>query len=77
MSLGILPAKVEFIAMRLFGVHLDTDGDTRYVLHRQARLLPRPEMSIQGARKEDILEVLGPIIDTAVTASPIRREEVK
>lgn len=77
MSLSILPSKLEFLAMRLFGVHLDTDGEMRFVVHGTAKIYPRPEMSIQGARRAAILEVLGPMTDAAVAASPIRREEAR
>lgn len=38
------------------------------------KMLPRLEMSVQRAKKAAILEVLGPMTDAGVAATPVSRE---
>ncbi|KJZ71579.1 hypothetical protein HIM_09048 [Hirsutella minnesotensis 3608] len=77
MSLSILPNKLEFVAMKLLGVHLETEGKMRYVIFPNgAKMLPRPEVSLQGAMDETIRELLGSMIASAVAGSPLRKEEI-
>lgn len=63
--------------MKLFGVHLEADGDMWYVIfHNGAKMLPRPEVSLQGASDEGVCELLGSMIASAVAESPLRKDEV-
>ena len=79
MSLAIMPHKVDYVAAKLFDVHTETDQDHlfRYVvLDNGIKLLPRPELAIQGAGEEGIEKLLGSLISHAIEASPVREEEV-
>ncbi|KAH7363644.1 hypothetical protein B0T11DRAFT_298877 [Plectosphaerella cucumerina] len=77
MSLAILPNKLEFIAMKLFGLHLETDGDMRYALVGRSRLRPNTDLSVQGASWAALLELLGETTSIALARSPLREYELK
>ena len=79
LSLSILSNKVEYLAMKLFGVHIETEGEFRYVVFQKdgVRLLPRPALAIQGACDETISMLLGPEVSNAISVSPVRKEEIK
>ena len=79
MSLSILSNKVEYLAMKLFGVHIETEDGFRYVVFQKdgVRLLPRPYLAVQGACDETISMLLGPEVSYAISVSPVRKEEIK
>jgi len=78
MSLAILASKVEYLAMELFGVHLETeDGFRCVVLENGGRLVPGQDMILQGARDEAILKLFGLEASRGIAASPAREEEVR
>ena len=77
MSLAILSNKVAYLAMELFGVHVEIDGGFQYVvLENGVRLLPRPALVKQGGRDEAIARLLGFEISKAIKLSPTRKEEM-
>ncbi len=78
MSLAILSNKVEHLAMKLFGVHIETEDGFRYaVLKDGVRLRPYQSLAIQGACEEAISELLGTEVTQAISVSPVRKEEIK
>jgi hypothetical protein len=78
MTLAIMSNKVEYLAMTLFNVHVESASHVRYVvLPGGVRLLPNPEITLQGCQTEAIAKLFGPEVDGAVKASPVRRQEVK
>lgn len=78
MRLAILPNKVEYLAMKLFDVHVETEKGLRYILLKDgARVIPRPHVAIQDARDEAINMLLGPQVSQAIRASPQRKEEIQ
>lgn len=78
MSLAIYQTKVEYLAMSLFNIHVESAGQVRYVvLNEGAKLLPSPEMTLKGALDGAILRTLGPEIHAAIQASRMRRKELE
>ena len=78
MSLAIRANKVEFIAIQLFGIHVETeDGFRCIVLENGARCVPGRDTSLQGARPEAISKLLGSDISCAIAASLAREDEVR
>lgn len=78
MSLAIYQTKVEYLAMSLFNVHVESTGQVRYVvLNEGSKLLPSPEMTLKGALDEAIIRTLGPDIHGAIQASRMRRKELE
>lgn len=78
MSLAIYHTKVEYLAMSLFNVHVESAGQVRYVvLNEGAKLLPSPEMTLKGALDENIIRILGPEIHGAIQSSRMRRKEME
>lgn len=78
MSLAIYETKVQYLAMSLFNVHVESAGQVRYVvLNEGAKLLPSPEMTLKGALDEAIVRTLGPEIHGAIQASRMRRKELE
>jgi hypothetical protein len=77
MSLAIRANKVEYIAMELFEIHLETeDGFRCIVLGNGVRCVPGQEMFLQGAQPEAIDKLLGPVTGRAISMSPARQEEL-
>jgi hypothetical protein len=78
MSLAIYHTKVEYLAMSLFNVHVESAGQVRYVvLNEGAKLLPSPEMTLKGSLDESIIRILGPEIHGAIQSSRMRRKEME
>lgn len=78
MSLAIYHTKVEYLAMSLFNVHVESAGQVRYVvLNEGAKLLPSPEITLKGALDESIIRILGPEIHGAIQSSRMRRKEME
>jgi hypothetical protein len=78
MSLAIRPNKVEHIAMKLFGVHIEVEDEFRWlILGNGARCLISPETPLQGARMEAVNALLGNDVADAVATSPTRQKEVE
>jgi hypothetical protein len=76
MSVAIQQNKVEFLAMALFKVHVESVGEVRYVvLNGGVKLLPNPEITLKGVLDEAIISVFGPKIYEAITASRMRKME--
>jgi hypothetical protein len=78
MSLSILPNKVQYLAMELYGVHVESDGGYRYfVLDNGVRILVGHEDVLQGANERAITRLLGPEPSVALSKSPLRKEEIR
>ncbi|RSL43393.1 hypothetical protein CEP54_015108 [Fusarium duplospermum] len=81
MSLGILPNKIEYLALKLFGWHLETDEREifRYIVSENdgGIAMPGETMVLQGARDNAISDLLGDQIRDAIIASLMRKEEVR
>ncbi|KAL9114741.1 MAG: hypothetical protein Q9227_001420 [Pyrenula ochraceoflavens] len=78
MSLAIYPNKVEYLALELFGVHIESEAGLRYIfLENGGRINPSPDIVLQGAREESILRLLGPQLTHAIMSSPTRKEEMR
>jgi hypothetical protein len=77
MSLPILSNKIEYLAMKLFGVHINAENGFRYVVLKDGvRLLPRPSLVIHGADDEPVSTLFGHDVSQAISLSPARREEI-
>jgi hypothetical protein len=78
MSLAIHPSKVEYLAIALFKVQVESVGHVRYVtLTGGVRLTPNPEITLKGVSNEAIIRVFGPEIHEAITASRMRKKELE
>jgi hypothetical protein len=78
MSLSILPNKIQYLAMVLFGVHIESDAGIWYVtLDNGVRVLPQYEVVLQGGREEGIKSLLGSELSLALRKSPLRKDEVR
>ena len=78
MSVAIQQSKVEYLAMALFNVHVESIGGVRYVLlNRGVTLSPNPEITLKGVQDDAIILVFSPEIYAAITASRIRRKELE
>ncbi|KJZ73080.1 hypothetical protein HIM_07464 [Hirsutella minnesotensis 3608] len=78
MTLAILSNKVEYLAMALFNVHVESASRVRHVvLPGGVRLLPNPELTLHGCQTEAIKLVFGSEVNNAVQASPVRKQEME
>ncbi|KAL6240635.1 hypothetical protein RBB50_012462 [Rhinocladiella similis] len=76
-SLAILSAKVEYIAMELFGIHVETEAGFRYIDQGDgARVLIQGEVILQGAKDEAITKLFGLQMSNDFNASPARQKEI-
>ncbi|KAK1479040.1 hypothetical protein CCUS01_16421 [Colletotrichum cuscutae] len=80
MSLSILPGKLQRVADKLLGVHLEVEGGKRHLVLENlvtVRIMDGVSMSLQGALPKAIVEMLGEEADHAIATSPMRRLEVQ
>lgn len=78
MSLVISSNKVQHVARELFGTNLEINANIWYVIQENGgKLLPGPELHLQGAQDVGINKLLGTSVSSAIEGSPIRREEVR
>jgi len=80
MSLAIKETKVEHIAMALFNVHVEVESAVharQVVMQDGVRLMPNPEITLQGVQSEGIKKLLGPDIYDAIKASRVCQEELQ
>jgi hypothetical protein len=78
MNLAIHPSKVEYLAMALFKAQVELVGHVWYVtLIGGVRLTPNPEITLKGVSVEAIICVFDPEIHEAITASRMRKKELK
>ncbi|KAF2194749.1 hypothetical protein K469DRAFT_650684 [Zopfia rhizophila CBS 207.26] len=78
MSLDIHQSKVEYLAMALFNVHVESVGQVRYIVLKDGvRLMPNPEITLKGALGKAIIDVFGPEIHGAIVASRIHKRELE
>lgn len=78
MSLDVLPSKVQYLAMALFKVRVEGEGQVRFVsLKDGVRLVPNPELTLKGVQDEAISEVFGAEIHQAITACRMRKKELR
>ncbi|KAF2812796.1 uncharacterized protein BDZ99DRAFT_381295 [Mytilinidion resinicola] len=77
MCLGIMANKIQYIAMELFGTHLETDGRLWNIFQENGgRVIPHT-VDIQDAQEKGTTKLLGAETCHAIAMSPIRKEEVK
>lgn len=77
MTLVVQANKVERLAMLLFGAHVESEGRSReVVLQDGARLLPSPQVILQGSYGNAVHQVFGSVTAAAITAAPFRRREM-
>jgi hypothetical protein len=78
MSLVILSNKIEYVAMELFGTHVESEGGYRVVIQENGgRLMPQPELVISGAPDKAISKLLGSDMSNFIKVSPARKKELK
>jgi hypothetical protein len=78
LSLTILPNKVHWLANKLFDANIEVEGELRYlVLANGCRLVPRPEITLEGAQGGALLEVFGEWVTRGIEANEIRIKEVR
>ncbi|KAF2844444.1 hypothetical protein T440DRAFT_462111 [Plenodomus tracheiphilus IPT5] len=78
MSLSILPNKIQYLAMVLFEVHIESDAGIWYViLDNGVRVLPQNEVVLQGGKEKGIETLLGPEPTRALRKSPLRKDEIR
>lgn len=75
MSVAISPNKLQRVALSLFNIHLETEGNLRYIIYNDSVRISGPEIKLQGVTEKDIIDYLGFKIHWAVEASPARLEE--
>lgn len=76
MALQVTPEKVTHLAQVLFGAHTETRGGLRYVyMASGAKILPKPEMTLQGCSLDVVHPFFGPELSHAVTHSPQYQED--
>jgi hypothetical protein len=77
MNLTILANKIEYLAMELFGVHIEAESGSRHILlGNGARLLLRSDLLMQGGSGEHIVQVLGLALSHGIDVCPSRMEEI-
>jgi hypothetical protein len=77
MSLEILPSKVQYLALKLFGTHVEIENGFRYILQQnESRLFPE-NVTLQGGQREGMLELFGPWVHGAIEQCPMRRLEIQ
>jgi len=77
MSLEVHQSKVGYLAMALFKVRVESEGQVRYVsLKEGVRLTPNPEITLKGVLDKAIIDVFGSEIYGAITACCMRKKEL-
>jgi hypothetical protein len=77
MSLAILPNRVQYLARELFGMNLETEGKLRYIVYENgSRILPIDAV-LHGAHEEAIVRLLGSRLSSAISRSPMRKDEIR
>lgn len=77
MVLTIQPNKIEYLAMALFGIHLESEAQQRYlVLQNGSRVVPSSQISLEGAEEGAIAGILGRSVNDAIRSSWQRTREI-
>ena len=78
MTLEITANKVEHIGREMFQAHIETTAGLRYVcLPGGAKIVPNPQVTIQGCRHDVILHNFGTETFHAISANPAYKDEIK
>ena len=78
MMLEITANKVEHIAREIFQAHVETTAGLRYVcLPGGAKIVPNPQVIIQGCRHDIISLNFGTETFHAISANPVYKDEIK
>jgi hypothetical protein len=72
MRLEILPTKVQYLAMMLFGTHVETENGYRYILQTNGSKLFPENVTLQGGQGKAIPDLLGSWVEVAIAQCPIR-----
>ncbi|KAK1973574.1 hypothetical protein LZ30DRAFT_743124 [Colletotrichum cereale] len=77
MTLSILPNKVEYLAMALFGIHLESENELRHVvLGNGSCIIPSDQIQLDGVEEKASDEILGLATSRAVQVSLKRTMEI-
>jgi len=78
MSFDVNASKVEYLAMALFNVRVESVENVRYVsMKGGVRLQPNPEIILKGVLDDPIIDVFGPEMHGAITACCMREKELE
>ncbi|KFA48716.1 hypothetical protein S40293_11453 [Stachybotrys chartarum IBT 40293] len=78
MSLEITSNKIERLANELFDAPIESTDEYRYlILPTGLRIIPSPDLTLRGCKRDVILEVFGYDIDNAIKASLAYKEEAE
>ena len=78
LDLAILPNKVQYLAMTLFGAHVEVNGLLRYIVNENGRkTIPQPLLSVQGVDIGVISQLVSPSLVLGINQSTQRLEEVR
>jgi hypothetical protein len=78
MSLEVHQSKVGYLAMALFKVRVESEGQVWYVsLKEGVRLTPNPEITLKGVLDEAIIDVFGSEIHRAIRTCRMREKELE
>lgn len=78
MSFDVNASKVEYLAMALFNVRVETVENVRYITMKGGvRLQPNPEIILKGVLDDAIIDVFSPEIHGAIAACCMRGKELE
>lgn len=78
MILNILPSKVGYLAMTLFGTHVESEAERRYTVSDKGnRAVPSPSTILEGAEEKQVGDILGLPTSVAVQTSLKRGMEIR
>lgn len=78
MTLEIMPNKVEHVGREIFQAHIETTGGLRYIyLPGGTKILPQPQVTIQGCPHSAISLNFGNETFQAIRANPAYQDEVR
>jgi hypothetical protein len=78
MMLTIQPNKIEYLAMKLFKIHMESEAEQRYlVLQNGSRVVPSSQLTLEGAEEDAIEVILGRPVTDAIQHSLKRILEIR
>lgn len=76
--LSILPNKVQYLALQMFGRHVETMGSMRYFLEENgSKSIPEPRQRLVGISTDvNLFKYFGSMLCEGIQASTVRTEEI-
>ncbi|KAK8093116.1 uncharacterized protein PG998_014517 [Apiospora kogelbergensis] len=74
-TIDIIQKKVEYYALKLYGIEIETEGEKRYAVLAGVRIDPEHSMTFRRCRTACIKELFGKQIDEAIDTCPFRLAE--